>query len=112
MVVYAEDSQEYGNMPAETGVRMVRIRLGWQVDAAASARSQLDEWKEQVECAMLNPEKVAETLNAPAEGIDRRKVQKIHFHAVMIAGDVSARENTDWVEQQVFESVVEDNVTG
>lgn len=108
LIVYAEDSQQFGDMPMETGVRTVRIRFGWQVDATASARALLDEWKEQLECSVLNQEKVRETLNKPETGIDRRKVGKIHFHATMIAGDPSDRQETDWIEQQVYDVVVED----
>jgi hypothetical protein len=110
LIVYAEDSQEFSGMPAETGVRIVRLRISWMVDATVTSRSVLDEWKEQLECSVLNQEKVKEALNAPAddEDEDERVVKKIHFHATMMTGDPSGRDNTDWVEQQVFEVIVED----
>lgn len=106
LTVYGEDSQEHGDMPTGTGVRVVRLRLKFTVEATP-ARAKLDEWKDQVECAILDVTRMQEILNAPASGIDRRKVTGIHFHDIQIGGDPSALEETEWVEDQIFDVVVE-----
>lgn len=107
IVVYASDSQLHSDMPGETGVRVVDVQIQFNVDSTENARAALDTWKEQVECAMLNREKIQAALNAPASGPDRRKVGRIHFHDVVIGSDPSAREATNWIEDLNFSAVVE-----
>lgn len=107
LVVYGENSQPHPEMPTSTGVRIVRIRMQFVVDSESNDRGALDEWKRQLEDAMMCRPKMQAALNAPESGIDRRKVTGIHFHDAMIGEDPSDRNNTDWVEDCNFEVVCE-----
>lgn len=108
LIVYAESSGQFEDMPKETGVRVVSLRLKFQADSTDVPRSDLDEWKEQAECAALNREKVQEALNEPCEGIDKRSITDIHFHDVMISGDASDREGESWDEDIILDVIVEE----
>ncbi len=107
MVVYAESSSQHPEMPRETGVRIVNLRMKFIVDSDDNERGILDQWKQQLESAMLCLAGLQAALNAPAEGPDRRKVTGIHFHDVEIGDDPSARSETDWEEDQLFALTVE-----
>lgn len=107
LIVYAENAVAHAEMPSETGIKLVQIRMKFIVDSSACDRAPLDHWKQQVEDAMIDIPGLQESLNKPVSGPDRRKVSGIHVHDVTAGGEPSARENTDWDEDMTYEVTVE-----
>jgi len=102
LVVYAEGSTPHPEFPAECGVRVVRLRCKFTVDSVNADRADVNTWREALELAMTNDlEALQAVLNKPEED-DERTVTGIHFHYVEMTDDPSDRNETDWIEDLVF----------
>jgi hypothetical protein len=102
LIVYSEGSSQHPDMPVEVGCRIVRLRCKFQVDSLANTRANVDEWKQALEAKMTDDLPALQAaLNRP-EGADNRIVKSIHFHYVEMADDPSDFEETDWIEDLVF----------
>ena len=102
LVVYSEGSSPYPEMPVESGARLVRLRCKFQVDSQATTRADVDAWKQLLENAMTDELAALQAaLNKPV-GTDNRVVKAIHFHHVEMADDPSDVNETDWIEDLVF----------
>lgn len=106
LVVYAETATQHPEMPAEMGVRIVRLRMKFLVDSAAGDRDDLDTWKDELQEAMRDIDGIKTALNKPA-GADTRTVQSIHFHHVDLTDEPSDQGETDWDEELDFDVIVE-----
>jgi len=103
LVVYAEGSAPHPDFPTECGVRIVRLRCKFTVDSTTADRADVNAWREALELAMTDDREAFQTvLNKPASGADGRTVTGIHFHDVEMADDPSDRNETDWIEDQIF----------
>lgn len=104
LIVYAETSANHPDMPPEVGSKIVRLRCQFDVDSGEDgSRSRLDDWREELECAMLNTAAIQAALNtAPA-----RLIRGIHIHEAMAADDASETSETDFREEMAFEIVCE-----
>jgi hypothetical protein len=108
LVIYAESAGGHPEMPVETGVKVVRVRMKFLVDeAAGGGRDTLDVWKEGLEEAMRCTPDLQAALNRPASGVDKRAVQEIHFHEVQAAEEPSDKSETDWDEEMNFDVICE-----
>lgn len=94
LVVYAEDSQPHPEMPRETGVRVVRLRVKLQVESD-DGRAPIDQWRETVEDAMIDCPDYATEINTETSGV--------HVYDVLHGGEPSERMETDWVEDMLYD---------
>ncbi len=102
LVVYSEGSSPFPDMPVESGVRLVRLRCKFQIDSGVTTRADVDAWKQLLESAMTDELTALQaSLNKPV-GTDNRVVKAIHFHYVEMADDPSDVNETDWIEDLVF----------
>lgn len=104
LIVYAETAVNHPDMPPETGSKIVRLRCQFNADSTEDGtRSRLDDWREELECAMLNTAAIQAALNiSPA-----RLIRGIHIHEAMAADDASETSETDFREEMAFEVVCE-----
>lgn len=103
LVVYAEGSSPHPDFPTECGVRIVRLRCKFTVDSTTAERVDLNAWREALELAMTDDRAAFQAvLNKPVSGADGRTVKAIHFHDVEMTDDPSDRNETDWIEDQIF----------
>jgi len=107
LIIYAENSSPHPDMPTEVGVRIVRLRFELRADSMVTTRANLDAWAGALELAMTDDLPALQAaLNKPV-GTDNRAVKKIHFHYVTPADDPSDRQETDFVENLVFDVTCE-----
>ena len=107
LVVYAETSNLFSGMPVETCVRTVKLRCKFLIDSDANDSDDRDDWKYKLEIAMTDDmEEIQAVLNKPV-GTDNRTVKGIHFHYIELNDDPSEVNQTDWVEDMVFNVTVE-----
>lgn len=91
-------------MPTEVGIRIVRLRCELRADSTVTTRDSLDEWAGALELAMTDDlDALQAALNKPLAGADNRAVKKIHFHYVEMPDDPSDVQETDFVENLVFD---------
>lgn len=107
LLVYAENAQTIEDMPAETGIKSVTLRFKFWIDSDDTDRGKFDTWKEQLEAAMRDRDAYQSALNAPDSGPDRRKVPGLHIHDIVHNEEPSARQQTDWEEDLIFDVLVE-----
>lgn len=105
--IYAEGSSPQPGFPTECGVRIVRLLCKFTADSDDSDRSEVDDWKQQLESVMTDDRQALQAaLNKPA-GTDARPIQGIHFHYVEMSDDPSDRSETDWIEDMAFNVICE-----
>ena len=109
LVVYAENSQPFGDMPPEVGIRTVSLRMEIMVDSTNdddSDRERLDPWRDAIDLAMGNLASIATALNKPG-GTDNRPIKGLHFYYLTPSGEPSEVENTNWVEQFAYDVIAQ-----
>lgn len=108
LVIHAEGSTPYPDMPPDVGIRVVRVRCKFTASSDDHTRATVDGWKELLESAMTDDMAAMQSaLNHPATGTDTRVVTGIHFHHVEMTDDPSERFENDWIEDLTFAVVAE-----
>jgi hypothetical protein len=106
LIVYAEDSGPVDDMPTQTGIRNVRVRLSFQVDSEVDPeREGIDSWREIAERAMDDVPGLAAFINPPDEGEDDRVIKDLYFYDCLPTSEQDEMENTDWVEQMSYDII-------
>jgi hypothetical protein len=102
LVIYSEGSVPQPDMPAEVGVRIVRLRCKFAIHSGNNTADQRNTWKQKLEAAMTDDLAALQAvLNKPV-GTDNRAVKGIHFHYVEMNDDPSDRNETDYIEDLIF----------
>lgn len=71
-------------------------------DSTLQNSAQIDTWKEALQELMTDDIDAMKTaLNKPS-GTDSREIKKIHFHYIEQAEDASDTQETDWIDDAVY----------
>jgi hypothetical protein len=108
LIVYAENSLPFEDMPTSLGVRSVSMRMEIMVDSTSGDdddRDRIDAWRDQIDEAMGDVAAVQAALNPPATGSDERAIVDLHVYDVIPTGEPSDVKETEWVEQFTYEVI-------
>lgn len=102
LVVYSEGSSPYPEMPVEVGVRVVKLRCKFNVNSNDNSSDDRNLWKQQLEAVMTDDLPALQAALNKFGYVDGRAVKGIHFHYIEMSDDPSAQNETDWVEDLIF----------
>jgi hypothetical protein len=99
LFVRSTDNRQRQDMPVETGIREIDVRLRFAVDSTIEPdefRARLDAWREVAECAMVDGGYLdyANEDGAP----DTRPIIDLHVYHVAQTSEPSEQDGTDWIE--------------
>jgi len=111
LLVYAENSQPFGDIPPAAGIRSVSLRLEIIVDSTNeddAERERLDDWRDALDLAMGDVAAIQAEMNAQGdEEEDERSVPGLHLYDVRASGEPSEVNGTEWVEQFTYDIIAQ-----
>jgi hypothetical protein len=111
LLVYAENSQPFGDMPPAAGIRSVSLRLEIIVDSTNEEdadRERLDDWRAAIDLAAGDVSSIQMAMNAPEdEEDDERSVTGLHVYDVLASGEPSEMNGTEWIEQFTYDIIAQ-----
>lgn len=101
MVVYAYDDSPHEDMPSETSIKNVRMRIYVEASANDTPRIKLDSWISLMDETMVSVEDIRNGCNK-TEAVDKRKIKKIHIYDVTPDGSPDDMNEDRWIEEREF----------